>query len=136
MNEFGSPRPRVDIGPGLHDQGGVPRDLVPLRGLADVAHMEMAGQKQVGADASELLHGHAGSTDQMFLAVARRQLERMVRHDDPHDMRRRGRQALDCALHLVFIQPAAAARTAARALFRPTTIISSSTNTGVRSRAI
>jgi hypothetical protein len=98
--------------------------------------MEMAGQKQVGAHTRELLHGHPGSTDQMFLALARRQLERMVRHDDSHDMRRRGPQAFDCALYLVFIQPAAAAQEGRCALFRPTTIISSSANTGVRSRAI
>jgi hypothetical protein len=72
--------------------------------------MEVAGQKQVGAGASELLHSHPGSTDQMFLAVALRQLEWMVRHDDPHDIRRRGRQARGRSLHLSFIQSAAAAQ--------------------------
>ena len=44
--------------PGLDDQRGMPGNLIPLRCVAHVAHVEMAGQKEVGAGGRELLHRH------------------------------------------------------------------------------
>ena len=93
LNEFGFAATARGHRPGLHHEGVVPGDLVPLGSTTDVTQMEMAGEKHVGAGGRELLHRHLGSTDQMFFVVAFGQLKGMVRHDDLHDMRRRGPQA-------------------------------------------
>jgi hypothetical protein len=36
----------------------MPGEMVPLGGVTDVAHMEVAGQKQVSATLCELRHRH------------------------------------------------------------------------------
>ena len=85
-----SPRPRVDSVPACTTSAECPGDLIPLRGVADVADVKMAGEKKVGAGGCELRHRHAGSPDQMFVPVPGRQVERMMGDDDPE--RSRGRR--------------------------------------------
>ena len=63
-------------------------DLVPLGGVADVAHVEVARQKQVRADRREPCHRHLRPADQVPLALALRQVEGMVRQNDSDDTRR------------------------------------------------
>ena len=80
-------------GAGLDDERRVPRNLVSLGAVADVAHVQVAGEKDVGAGGRQLLHRHVGAADQMLVAVPLRQIERMVRDDDADCVRRRGAQA-------------------------------------------
>ena len=79
---FSSPRPRVESVPGLDHQRGMPGNLIPPGGEADVTDVEMAGQKDVGAGGRELLHRHVGPPVEMFVAVAFWKVEGMMGDDD------------------------------------------------------
>ena len=120
---------------GLHDQRRVAGDPVALGGVADVTHVQMPGQEQVRARRRQPPHRHRGAADQVLFVVSRRQIERMVRDDDP-DRARGG------ATSGARSRAAPATRSTGRAprlnslervLFSPTTAISSSANTGARS---
>src|SRR5437868_5643426 len=57
-------------GAGLDHQRGMPIEFVPLRGVPDVAHVEMAGEKEIGADSGELFHRHRRASDEILLVKA------------------------------------------------------------------
>ena len=88
----------------------MPRNLIALGGPADVADVKMAGEEEIRPHRRELRHRHRRLSDQVLVAVPVRDIERVMRHDDPHRVRRRGRQARGRARHLSLAQPAAAVK--------------------------
>jgi hypothetical protein len=94
---------------GLDDQRGMPGNLIPLGCVADVAHVEMAGQKDVGAGGRELPHRHVGPSDQMLAAVPRGEIKGMVGHDDLAAPAAR-HPAASTRCHLRVVQPSTAAK--------------------------
>src|SRR5258706_11824923 len=72
--------------PGLHYERSMTRNLVALGAATHMAVVQVAGEKQIGADGREFCHGQVSATDQMFGRVALRQIERMMCH---HDLRQR-----------------------------------------------
>ena len=82
LNEFGSPRRRARDRPRLDDQCAVAGNLVAFRRVADVADVQMSGEKQVGANLGELRHRDLRAADEVLGAVGVGQIERVMRDDD------------------------------------------------------
>lgn len=86
------------------------RDLVPFGGVAEVAHVEVARQKQVRADRREPRQRDLRPADQAPLGSALRQIEGTARRNDSDDTRRGGFQRCGGSSDLSLTRPAGSAR--------------------------
>ncbi len=84
------------------------RDLITLRRPADVADVQMSGEKQIGPDRGQLGHRHLRAPDQLLRVMIIRQIKGMVRDDDLDHVRRHGAETIGRLPDLSRVQPAAA----------------------------
>ena len=88
--------------------------------------------REIGVRTRQFQHGRSRPTQKPALLYAGRQVERVMRDDDPDERRRRGRQTPDDPIHLARVDPPFAVAND-RAVLTPITIISSSWYSGSRS---
>ena len=88
---------------GLYHERRVPFDLVALGRVHRVAGMKMTGQKNISAATRQRFHCHPRASDKLPFVVSFRQIEGMMRDDDPRHLRVQGAELLLHPRDLFFI---------------------------------